>query len=104
MSLIQLKSIDISFGGPKLLEGINLSIDPLERISLVGRNGAGKSSLLKIINGELLPDSGEIIKSKDLKITRLDQNVPTTFKGNIFQVVSQGLLSNEKYYKDYQKV
>ena len=56
MALIDLKNVCLSFGGPVLLGGVDLAIEPGERICLLGRNGEGKSSLIKIISGDLLPD------------------------------------------------
>ena len=103
MSLITLKSIELSFGNPSLLNDISFSIDTNERICLVGRNGAGKTSLLKIIEGNLLPDSGEVILKSGLRITRLEQEVPKNLNGNIFDVVSQGLGDIGSLTNDYQK-
>ena len=91
MSLITLKSIELSYGNPSLLNNISFSIDSNERICLVGRNGAGKSSLLKIIQGDLIPDSGELIIKSGLKISRLEQEVPDNLNGSVFSIVSQGL-------------
>ncbi|MBU4209040.1 MAG: ATP-binding cassette domain-containing protein, partial [Proteobacteria bacterium] len=62
MSLISLQNITLSFGGPPILQQINLQIEPGERVCLIGRNGEGKSSLMKLIAGDLKPDSGNIIR------------------------------------------
>jgi ATP-binding cassette subfamily F protein uup len=58
--LLQLKDIALSFGGTLLLSGAELSVGPGERVSLVGRNGTGKSTLLKIAAGLVQPDSGSV--------------------------------------------
>ena len=60
MSLLRLRDIHLAFGGPELLSGANLKLEKGERVCLVGRNGTGKSTLLKIIMGVLTPDKGTI--------------------------------------------
>ena len=75
MPLIQLKNIQVSFGGPALLDQLSLTIEPNERICLIGRNGAGKSTLMKVLNREIKADSGEIIVEKGAVIAQLEQEV-----------------------------
>lgn len=89
MALLSLQTIQIAFGGPKLLDGVTLQIEPGERICLLGRNGEGKSTLLKIISGELEPDEGELVRSRDLRIARLTQKVPQNVSGTVFDLVSK---------------
>jgi len=89
MALLSLQNISIAFGGPKLLDGVTLQIEPGERICLVGRNGQGKSTLLKIISGELEPDKGEIVRSREVRIARLQQTVPQDIQGTVFDLVSK---------------
>jgi ATP-binding cassette subfamily F protein uup len=89
MALLSLQNIHIAFGGPPLLDGVTLQIEPGERICLVGRNGQGKSTLLKIVSGELEPDEGEIVRSREVKISRLTQKVPQEISGTVFDVVSE---------------
>lgn len=91
MALLRLQNIQLSFGGPALLDGVNLSIEPNERICLIGRNGAGKSSLLKVINGIHQPDSGERILEQGTVITQLEQEVPQSMAGTVYDVVAGGL-------------
>ena len=74
MPLLSLRNTTLAFGGPLILDAIQLSIDPGERVCLVGRNGEGKSTLRKIILGELEADSGEFERLPGLKINRLDQD------------------------------
>lgn len=71
--LLQLKNISKSFSGNQILQNINLEVNDHERIALVGRNGTGKSTLLKIIVGQIPYDSGEIIKKRDMTVGFLDQ-------------------------------
>ena len=89
MALLSLQNISIAFGGPKLLDNVTLQIEPGERICLLGRNGEGKSTLLKIVSSELEPDGGEIVRSRDVRIARLQQTVPQDIQGTVFDVVSR---------------
>jgi len=91
MALLTLKDIALGYGGLPLLDGIDLQIEAGERVCLVGRNGEGKSSLMKIIAGEIEVDRGEIIRQKGLKISRLSQEVPRETTGTIYEVVASGL-------------
>nr|VFK64428.1 MAG: ATP-binding cassette, subfamily F, uup [Candidatus Kentron sp. UNK]VFK71079.1 MAG: ATP-binding cassette, subfamily F, uup [Candidatus Kentron sp. UNK] len=91
MPLIDLRDIQLSFGGPALLEQITLSIDKGERICLLGRNGAGKSTLMRLIAGEVQPDDGRITTRQGAIITRLPQEAPRDIGGSVFDVVSSGL-------------
>ena len=91
MPLIQLKNIQVSFGGPPLLDNLSLTIEPKERICLIGRNGAGKSTLMKVLNREIKADSGEIIVEGGAVIAQLEQEVPQDMSGSVYQVVASGL-------------
>ncbi|MBU2537933.1 MAG: ATP-binding cassette domain-containing protein [Proteobacteria bacterium] len=91
MATITLKDIALSFGGLPLLNGIDLQIEPGERVCLVGRNGEGKSSLMKILTGEIEPDRGEITRQKGLRVARLTQEVPADLDGTVYEVVAAGL-------------
>ncbi|PCH61797.1 MAG: ABC transporter ATP-binding protein, partial [Gammaproteobacteria bacterium] len=90
MALLSLKQITVSFGGPNLLDKVDFQLDRGERVCLVGRNGTGKSTLMKLIAGEIKEDGGEII-GQDLKIARLEQEVPAGTEGTVFDVVAKGL-------------
>ncbi|MBN8924328.1 MAG: ABC transporter ATP-binding protein [Rhodanobacter sp. 68-29] len=91
MSLIQLQRVDFSIGGPLLLEHVDLSIDRNERVCIVGRNGEGKSTLMKLIAGELQPDDGEVRVQGGIVVARMAQEVPQGTAGSVFDVVAQGL-------------
>lgn len=93
MPIIDLHNIRLSFGGPLLLDDASLVVEPGERICLLGRNGQGKSSLLKIINGDLAPDGGEIVRRQGLHTAALEQEVPGVMPGTVFDVVAGGLSS-----------
>jgi ATP-binding cassette subfamily F protein uup len=89
MALLSLQNLQIAFGGPKLLNGVTLQVEPGERICLIGRNGEGKSTLLKIVDGSLQPDDGTIIRQSGVKIARLQQTVPQHIDGTVFDLVSK---------------
>jgi ATP-binding cassette subfamily F protein uup len=91
MALITFKEIGLSFGGLPLLDSIDLQIEAGERLCLVGRNGEGKSTLMKLITGELQPDQGEISRQKGLKTARLTQEVPNKLNNTVYEVVAGGI-------------
>jgi ATP-binding cassette subfamily F protein uup len=90
MALLSLRGVSLAFGGPPVLEDITLQVEKGERICLLGRNGAGKSSLLGLIAGELQPDGGSIDRRQGLRVAGLPQEVPQGMTGTVFQVVAQG--------------
>lgn len=89
MSLLSLNQVSFSWGGPALLDEINLEINAGERIGLLGRNGAGKSTLMKILAGELDPDDGQMKREKDLRVTRLVQEVPSGCAQRVHDYVAE---------------
>ncbi|HEY9132868.1 MAG TPA: ATP-binding cassette domain-containing protein [Dyella sp.] len=91
MSLIQLQRVDFSIGGPLLLEHVDLSIEANERVCIVGRNGEGKSTLMKLIAGELRADDGEVRVQNGIVVARMAQEVPQGTAGSVFDVVAEGL-------------
>ena len=91
MALLVLRNLQLSFGSQPLLDHVELTIEPGERLCLVGRNGSGKSTLMKVIAGEVQPDDGEIEHGSELRIARLEQDVPGGEEGTVFDVVSRGL-------------
>ena len=91
MPLIDLKSVTLSYGAPPLLDGVTVSIDKGERVCLLGRNGTGKSTLLKLISGEVQADGGELRVGDGVRISRLAQEVPAEASGSVFDQVAGGL-------------
>lgn len=90
MALLHLRNIHLENGDNRLFDGIELQIEAGERLCLVGRNGTGKSTLMKLLCREVLADDGEIIHSPDLKIARLQQDVPHGSSAKVFEIVAAG--------------
>ena len=91
MPLLSLQKIGLAFGHLPLFEEADLQIEPGERIALIGRNGAGKSSLLRVLSGEQPPDSGTIWREPGLRVSRLEQDVPAAGDRTVFAEVASGL-------------
>ena len=91
MPLLQLRQITLRYTDRPLLDQIDLQVDPGERVCLVGRNGSGKTSLMRVIAGEEQPQEGEIIKPPGVILTRLPQEVPEGISGSVLEVVREGL-------------
>ena len=90
MALLSLRDIRVAFGGPSLLDGASLQIEPGDRICLLGRNGTGKSTLLKVVNGEIAPDDGEIVRQQGVTVALIPQEIPSGLSGTVLDVVSGG--------------
>ncbi len=90
MALIDLKNVTLALGGPPVLDSVNLRVEKGERICLLGRNGEGKSTLLRLLAGAIKPDSGEIIRQGGLRVGRLTQELPRDISGTTHEVVAGG--------------
>lgn len=89
--LMSMKNVSLAFGGPSVLENVTLSVDRGLRAALTGRNGEGKSTLMKVMAGELEPDTGEIVRANNLKTIYVSQAVPADIPGdNEFNSLSGG--------------
>ncbi len=86
-----MQDVTLAFGGPPVLDRARFAIERGERVCLLGRNGAGKSTILKLLDGELTPAGGEVIRQTGVTVTRLEQQVPDDVEGTIFEVVAGGL-------------
>jgi ATP-binding cassette subfamily F protein uup len=91
MPLLQLRQLTLKYGTAPLLDRIDFQVDAGERVCLLGRNGAGKTSLMRIITGEETPNEGEIIISDAVKVTRLIQEIPDDITGTVMEVLHSGL-------------
>jgi ATP-binding cassette subfamily F protein uup len=87
---VSLDRVSIAFGHLPLLDEVALQIEPRERVSVIGRNGTGKSTLLQIVSGELPPDAGTVWRQPALKVARLEQDVPLSAHRSVFDIVAEG--------------
>jgi ABC transport system ATP-binding/permease protein len=101
MALLSYRNLTVSFGGPLLLDNAGLTIEKRERICLIGRNGEGKSTLLRIISGQIKSDKGEVEAIPGLRIGKLDQEVPADIAGTVFEVVAEGIGQAAKTIAEY---
>ena len=104
MAIIGMQDVSVGFGGRPLLEHINLQIEAGDRICLLGRNGVGKSTLLKLITGEVLAEAGDVSRVSKLTVTCLTQDVPRNLSGTVFELVSEGLGECGKLLAQYHLV
>ncbi|MHA3103472.1 ATP-binding cassette domain-containing protein [Acinetobacter sp. ANC 3791] len=100
MAYITLRDVQLAFGGPALLDGANFTLERGERVCLIGRNGEGKSTLLKLIEGSLLPDHGEVLVQNGLTISMLAQDVPMD-SGKVADIVADGAGEAAEVLKQY---
>ena len=91
MALISMQEVSLGFGGPLLLEDIYLQIEIGESVGLLGRNGMGKTTLLKLLSGVINPDSGSIARQQGLRLAYLPQEVPQGMGGLVTDIVAGGL-------------
>ena len=103
MALISYRNLSISFGGPLLLDDVGISIEKKERICLLGRNGEGKSTLLRILSGQIEADKGESERVPDFRVAKLDQEIPNGVEGSVFDVVAQGLGKKADILRSYNQ-
>lgn len=91
MALITFCNVNIGFGGPSILEDVTFSVEEGERSCITGRNGEGKSTLLKLAAGIIEPDAGEIIRAPNLRTAFLSQDVPGDTPGTVMDIVTKDL-------------
>ena len=91
MTILRLDNVSLAYGHHPLLARVSFQIAPGERVCLVGRNGTGKSTLLRVICGIVEPDKGEIWRHETLRIGYLEQEVPADTDQTVFEAVASGL-------------
>ncbi len=104
MPLISLDKVCLAFGHHVLLDQLDLQVEPGERIALIGRNGGGKSSLLRIMADEIKPDDGKVWRAPALKLAYVSQEPELDGACTIFQEVSNGLGTIRQVLLDYHEV
>ena len=103
MSLLRFEDIGLEFGDQLILREAEFSIDAGERVCLIGRNGAGKSTTLKLIMGTLEADRGKIIAKQDLIVSQLDQTLPEAMDMPVTDVIRSGLTQIEALLEEYTR-
>jgi ABC transport system ATP-binding/permease protein len=101
MPLLQLRQITLKYSSAPLLDEVDFQVDAGERICLLGRNGAGKTSLMRIITGEETPNSGELIIPDEAVVTRLIQEIPEDITGTVMEVLHSGLRA-DRHEEEWQ--
>jgi ATP-binding cassette subfamily F protein uup len=104
MSLIRFEEVSLDFGDQKILTAADLSIEPGERVCLIGRNGAGKSTTFKLITGQIEADRGEIVRKGGLVVSQLDQHMPVAEDLPVHAVVRSGLVSIQALLDEYHRL
>jgi ATP-binding cassette subfamily F protein uup len=84
-----------------LLDGINLQLEEGDRLCLMGRNGTGKSTLMKLISGEISPDEGDISRRQGLRVALVSQEIPQGLAGSVFDIVAGGMGNAAELLAEY---
>ena len=101
MPALQLSEVSLAYGHVPLLDHVDLVIEPGEHIGLIGRNGTGKSSLLKVIAGAARPDDGKVWLAPDLKIAVVEQEPALEPRQTVFEAVALGVGAAQQLLLDY---
>ncbi len=101
MPLVALDHICHAYGHLPLLSDASLQLEAGERVAIIGRNGTGKSTLLRIVSGELAPDSGTVWRQPGATLARLEQDVPLATTATVFDAVAEGLGPLAGLLRDY---
>ncbi|MEO7775775.1 MAG: ATP-binding cassette domain-containing protein [Steroidobacteraceae bacterium] len=99
--LLRLDAVSLAYGSRPLLDAVNLNLAAGERVCLVGRNGAGKSSLLRLVTGTAQPDSGAVWLRPGIRVARLEQDIEIVSAQSVEDVVASGLPHIAKLLHDY---
>jgi ATP-binding cassette subfamily F protein uup len=103
MPLLTAEKVSLAFGHHMLLDQLGLQLDTGERVGLIGRNGGGKSSLLRILAAEMQPDDGRIWRAPGLKLAYVSQEPELEPSLTVFQEVSKGLGAISQLLVDYHE-
>ena len=91
MALLSAVDVSLNLSGKPLLDRADLHLEVGERVCLVGRNGAGKSSLMALLAGDMLPDSGTVTRAPGIRFGHMPQAVPEQWSGSVFSVAAAGM-------------
>ncbi len=104
MSLLSLRGLQFTYGGEPLIDEIDLEIERGERIGLLGRNGTGKSTLMKLIAGEIDADNGEVLRDDNTTVSRLVQDVPSGSGLSVREMIEEAATDSAKVgVEDWQQ-
>jgi len=103
MPLLTINDLSHAFGGPPLLDAVNFQVDAGERVCLVGRNGSGKSTFMKLLAGDMKPDRGGMVTAPGVRIGRLPQDIPADVAGSVHDVVAAGLLAQNDHEEEWER-
>ena len=103
MALISVRNVTWGLGEAPLLDNITFHVEKGDRICLLGRNGVGKSTLLKIITGEMAPDSGEVWRGQGIKTAVLKQGVPVAEDKTVFEILAEEMGATGRILKAFRQ-
>ena len=103
MPLIRFNAVSLDFAEHKILTEADFSIEPGERVCLIGRNGAGKSTTFKLIAGSITEDQGEIVRQTGLVVSQLEQELPEAMDQPVHEVVKSGLANIQVLLDEYRE-
>ncbi|RLA28956.1 MAG: ABC transporter ATP-binding protein [Gammaproteobacteria bacterium] len=103
MPLIRFNAVSLDFAEHKILTEADFSIEPGERVCLIGRNGAGKSTTFKLIAGSITEDQGEIVRQTGMIVSQLEQELPEAMDQPVHEVVKSGLAEIQDLLDEYRK-
>ncbi len=104
MAILTLQNISLAFGDRPLLKDVDFTLDRGDRVALIGRNGEGKSSLLKVILGDIVPDDGDILIDKGYRVASLSQEIPRDLTQTVYDVVAEGIPGAGKKLVEYHQL
>ena len=103
MPLVSFEEVSLELGDQRLLAHAEFAIEPGERVCLIGRNGAGKTSMLGLITGRLQPDHGEIHYQSRIRVSELEQALPEELGQTVREYVTTGLADLQDLIDHYQQ-
>lgn len=103
MPILTINDLSHAFGGPPVLDDVNLQIDAGDRVCLVGRNGSGKSTFMRLLAADMKPDSGTIVRAPGARVARLPQEIPHDLIGSVHDVVMTGMVPLSDHEEEWEQ-
>lgn len=104
MALMGMRGVSWGFDIPPLLENVDFQVEKGERVCLLGRNGVGKSTFLRLLCGEIIPDQGQVWFQQGVTVALVKQEVPKSFDGTVFDLIAKGLGGPGKNIIEYNRL